>query len=63
MDAGDETAKALVMNSMLMDVAGGLLMQSDWIWGVIGIILGVLAEMAINRKPARAGASKSRQRK
>jgi len=51
------------MNSMLMDVAGGLLMQNDWIWGVIGIILGVLAEVAINRKPARARASKNRQRK
>jgi len=51
------------MNSMLMNVAGGLLMQSDWIWGVIGIILGVLAEMAINRKPASARASKNRTRK
>ena len=51
------------MNSMLMDVAGGLLMQNDWIWGVIGIILGVLAEMAINRKPAGARASKNRKRK
>ena len=51
------------MNSMLMDLAGGLLMQSDWIWGVIGIILGVLAEIAINRKPAGARAAKNRQRK
>jgi len=51
------------MNLMLMDVAGGMLMQNDWIWGVIGIILGVLAEMAINRSPARARAAKDRQRK
>jgi len=46
-----------------MDVAGGMLMQNDWNWGVIGIILGVLAAMAINRKPARARAAKHRQRK
>ena len=51
------------MNSMLMDVAGGLLMQNEWIWGVIGIILGVLAECAINGKPARARASKTRERR
>jgi len=51
------------MNSMLLEVAGRLLMHSDWLWGVIGIILGVLAEVAINGKPARARASKTRERK
>jgi hypothetical protein len=63
MDLGEAIGKALVMNSMLVEVAGGFLMHSDWIWGVIGLILGVLVEIAVNGKPARARASKARERK
>jgi hypothetical protein len=43
---------------MVLTMAGELLMQADWVWGVIGIILGVLAENAFNRKPARARGSR-----
>jgi hypothetical protein len=46
------------MNSILPDLAGAFLMQTDWIWGVLGIIAGVLAEIAINGKLARARASR-----
>jgi hypothetical protein len=63
MDLGEASGKALVMNSMLVEVAGGFLMHTDWIWGVIGILAGVLAEIAINGKLARARASKARERK
>lgn len=51
------------MNSILLDVAGAFLMQTDWIWGGLGIIVGVLAETAINGKLARARASRTRGRK
>lgn len=51
------------MNSILPDVAGAFLMQTDWIWGVLGIIAGVLAEIAMNGKLARARASRTRERK
>ena len=47
------------MNSMLVDLAG--LLAQGWIWGVIGIVLGALAEQAFNRKPARERASKPRR--
>ena len=47
------------MNSMLVDLAG--LLAQGWIWGVIGIVLGAVAEQAFNRKPARERASKPRR--
>lgn len=47
------------MNSMLVDAAG--LLAQGWIWGVIGIVLGALAEQAFNGKSARARASKPRR--
>jgi hypothetical protein len=43
--------------------SGAFLMQTDCIWGVLGIIAGVLAEIAINGKLARARASRTRGRK
>jgi len=59
MNASDVSGKAAEMNSMLVDVAG--LLAQGWIWGVIGIVLGVLAEQAFNGKSARARASKPRR--
>ena len=63
MDVVEASGKGVVMNSILLDVAGAFLMQTDWIWGVLGIIAGVLAEIAINGKLARARASRTRGRK
>jgi hypothetical protein len=60
MNASDVSGKAAEkMNSMLVDAAG--LLAQGWIWGVIGIVLGALAEQAFNSKSARARASKPRR--
>ena len=41
------------MNSVLLDVTGGLVAYGDWIWAVVGFLVAAIAEGVINRQPAR----------
>jgi hypothetical protein len=42
------------MNTMFLDMAGGLFSHGDWIFGVIGLIVGAFLDSIYAAKPARS---------